>query len=100
MLRHLAAATTGRHWQRYECVGGPFDGQVIRLPRAARNVVLIARDGSVSEYLNMAVRQFSPLLAAPMFLHAGKGSTPNRLEYSGWLTEEEFQLAQEMAGRS
>ena len=100
LLRVLAGSSTGRHWQRYECVGGPFDGQVIWLPRAARNVVLIARDGSVSEYLNMAVRQFSPLLAAPMFLRAGPGRAENRLEYSGWLTEEEFQMAQHMAGRS
>ena len=100
MWNSPAAVTTGEVWKTYECVGGHFDGLLVHLWRRARNVILIGRDKKAYEYLDLAVTELSPILAATFIIGSEEGSTPNKLEYSGWLTKRELKMAKELADRS
>jgi len=101
MLRLLVDAMTAKGtWKLYECVGGPHDGLVVRLSRRARNVILIDRKGTVSEYLDMSVDKLSPVIVAPHVVGAGVAKLPDQIVYSGWLTQEELDYAKRLADKA
>jgi hypothetical protein len=97
MSKLHAAVTTGKTWVNFECIGGPFDGLAVSLWKPARNIVLVDTLGIPHEYLNMAVKGLTPVIAHAQPI--GKfGKVIGTLEYSGYMTQEEFDWAKQLAG--
>jgi len=85
-------------WIRRECIGGPFDGLVVSLWENVQSVVLINRHGVRCEYVNVRGRK-GAIIADVAIVGSQHSSRATPIEYSGELTEEEWQIAKTVASK-
>ena len=97
MSKRRVGATTVKTCRFF---GGPHDGLTVEVWGTGRNVIVRDHANLVHEYLDVTVEGVSPVFNVRPVTDIHFRRPYTELVYSGWLTQEEFDHAVQLAGKA